>query len=112
MVYLTELKRVTKENTHGEVIIHCLQQRRRTPFIQREKISNLIEDMQQRGVIQPSASALASPIVIVPKKNDTLRFCINFHRVNVVTKRMFILFQESMTCLTYSVEHSISPHLI
>ena len=46
------------------------QQPRRTPFVQREQISKLINEMQQR-VVQPSASAWASPIVIVPKKDGT-----------------------------------------
>ena len=63
------------------------QQPCRTPFVQREKISKLIDDMQQRGVIQPSASAWASPIVIVPKKDGTSRFCVDFRRVNAVTKK-------------------------
>ena len=44
------------------------QQPRCTPFVQREKISKLIDEMQQSGVVQPSASAWASPIVIVPKR--------------------------------------------
>ena len=43
--------------------------------------------MQQRGVVQPSASAWASPIVIVPKKDGTSRFCVDFRRVNAVTKK-------------------------
>lgn len=47
------------------------QQSCRTLFVQREKISQLIDEMQQRGVVQPSASAWASPIVIVPKKDGT-----------------------------------------
>ena len=67
------------------------QQPRRTPFIQRQSISKLIDDMQQRGVVQPSASAWASPIVIVPKKDGTSRFCVDFRRVNAVTKKMFTL---------------------
>ena len=43
--------------------------------------------MQQRGVVQPLASAWASPIVIVPKKDGTSRFCVDFRRVNAVTKK-------------------------
>ena len=63
------------------------QQPRRTPFVRREKISKLIDEIQQSGVMQPSASAWASPIVIVPKKDGTSRFCVDFRRVNAVTKK-------------------------
>ena len=44
------------------------QQPRCAPFNQREKMT---DHMQKRGVIQPSASAWASPIVIVSKKDGT-----------------------------------------
>ena len=54
------------------------QQPRRTPFIQREKVSKLIDEMQQRGVVQPSASAWASSMVIVPNKDGTSQFCVDF----------------------------------
>ena len=71
-----------------QVIIHLLkEQPHHTPFVQREQILKLINEMQQRGIIQPSASAWASPIVIVPKKDGTSRFCVNFRRVNAVTKK-------------------------
>ena len=43
--------------------------------------------MQQSGVVQPAASAWASPIVIVPKKDGTSQFCVDFRRVNAVTKK-------------------------
>ena len=88
------------------------QQPRRTPFIQRKKISKLIDEMQHRGVVQPSASAWTSPIVIVPKKDGTSQFCVDFRRVNAVTKKMCIPSLELMTSLTHSMEHSISLHLI
>ncbi len=40
---------------------------RHLPFSQREVVSGLIDDMMKKGVIQPSASAWASPIVLVLK---------------------------------------------
>ena len=63
------------------------QPTRRTPFIQRDKIAQMIEEIQDRGVVQPSSSAWASPIVIVPKKDGTSQFCVDFRRVNAVTKK-------------------------
>ena len=60
---------------------------RRIPFAQREIVSKMIEDMQQKGVVQPSTSAWASPIVLVPKKDNTYRFYVDYRKVNAATKR-------------------------
>ena len=43
--------------------------------------------MLDRAVIQPSCSPWASPVVLVPKKNGSLRFCIDYRKVNSVTRK-------------------------
>jgi len=40
----------------------------RTPFIQREKVAQLIAEMRELGIVQPSSSAWASPVVLVQRK--------------------------------------------
>ena len=39
------------------------------------------------GVVQPSNSPWASPIVLVRKKDGTLRFCVDYRVLNSVTKK-------------------------
>lgn len=45
------------------------------------------EDMLDRKIIQPSSSPWASPIVLVPKKGGSVWFCIDYRKVNAVTRR-------------------------
>ena len=42
--------------------------------------------MIQQGVIQPSQSPWASPIVLVAKRDGGTRFCIDYQKLNSVTK--------------------------
>lgn len=51
---------------------------RRMPFVYCEKVSNMVDDMLRQGVIQPSVSPWASPIVLVPKKDNSYRFCVDY----------------------------------
>ena len=58
--------------------------RRQNPFV-REKEQEQVQDMLEQGVIRPSFSPWASPVVMVKKKDGSLRFCIDFRKLNAVT---------------------------
>ena len=59
---------------------------RRLPFAVRQEVAQQLRRMQEMGVIQPSNSPWASPIVLVRKKDNSLRFCIDYRKLNAVTK--------------------------
>lgn len=57
------------------------------PVVRREKMAKMITKMQDQGVVQPSSSPWASPVVLVPKKDVSLRFCVDYRRLNAVTRK-------------------------
>ena len=42
--------------------------------------------MLKEGVIEPCVSEWASPIVIIKKKDDTIRLCVGYRRFNAETE--------------------------
>ena len=63
-----------------------------TLIIYRDKITQMVNDMEKRGGVRPSSSAWASSVVLVSKKDGSLRFCVDFRRLNSIKKKMFIHF--------------------
>ena len=55
---------------------------RRVPFSLRGKVIELIDEMLEQGVIVPSSS----PIVLVAKKDGSTRFCVDYRKLNAITK--------------------------
>eukprot|EP00731_Ephydatia_muelleri_P037277 Em0434g3a len=60
---------------------------RRIPQARREEVRRLIQEMLDQGVIQHSDSPWSSPVVLAKKKDGSLRFCVDYRKVNEVTKK-------------------------
>ncbi|KAL4319444.1 hypothetical protein GQ457_18G018050 [Hibiscus cannabinus] len=57
----------------------------RYPASQKDEIEKLIKEMLENGVIRDSNSAFSSPIVMVKKKDDSWRMCVDYRRLNQLT---------------------------
>ena len=60
---------------------------RRIPPAHLEEVRSHLEGLMDRGVIRPSTSPYAAPIVVVRKKNGELRVCCDFRKLNAITKK-------------------------
>jgi hypothetical protein len=71
-----------KIETEGDPI--C-QRSYRAPLSKRQIIEETIDEMLAQDIIEPSNSPWASPVTLVPKKDGSSRFCVDYRRLNVVT---------------------------
>ena len=54
---------------------------------QKAEIENQIETMLSQEVIKVSTSPWSSPVVLVKKKDGTTRFCVDYRKLNAVTRK-------------------------
>ncbi|CAF4687014.1 unnamed protein product, partial [Rotaria socialis] len=50
-------------------------------------ISNQIQQMLHDGIIEPANGPYAAPVTLQPKKDGSLRFCVDFRQLNSATVR-------------------------
>lgn len=59
----------------------------RVSSAERKIISAQVEEMMGKGVIRESSSPWAAPVILVKKKDGTWRFCVDYRRLNAVTRK-------------------------
>ena len=52
-----------------------------------KEINDIVQELLDCGHVSPSMSPWASPVLLVPKKCGGLRFCIDYRKLNAVTKK-------------------------
>ncbi|TKR88791.1 hypothetical protein L596_012979 [Steinernema carpocapsae] len=55
------------------------------PYTIREKVVEMVHDYLREGIIRKSHSPWASPIVLVRKKDGSIRMCVDYRKLNSVT---------------------------
>ncbi|XP_026399851.1 uncharacterized protein LOC113295742 [Papaver somniferum] len=55
------------------------------PYIQKSIVEQLVKDMLNTGIIQPRHNPFASPILLVKKKDNSWRFCVDYRKLNSIT---------------------------
>ena len=62
-------------------------------------IDNLLHEMQSQGIIEPCQSEWASNIVLVTKKDGSIRFCVDYRKLNSLTQKDAYPLPRIDTCL-------------
>ena len=56
------------------------------PYALRKELNSELKEMERMGIIRKSSSPYASPIVVVKKKDGSNRICVDYRRLNKITK--------------------------
>ena len=81
---------------HTDIVAHEIhtgdhppikQRARREPIGMQGVVKAELEKMEKKNIIEPSSSPWGSPVVLVRKKDGTVRFCVDYRKLNSITKK-------------------------
>lgn len=58
----------------------------RLPHAYRDSVQKELKEMLELGIIEPTSSEWASPMVVIKKNDGSLRICVDYRRLNSVSK--------------------------
>ncbi len=67
-----------------------------------QKMKNYLIEHLNKNFISSSSISYASLILFIEKKNDSLRFCIDYRKLNALIKRnryLLLLINETLACI-------------
>lgn len=66
-----------------------------------EPVRKIFDDLLKNNIIRPSSSPIASPLVCIPKKDGTIRPCVDYRNINKIT----VPHRYSLPRINYIKEH-------
>lgn len=90
-----EVSSVSKGLGRTSLLTHTIDTGNATPIKQRyfclsperlKELNRQLDEMLELGVVEPSSSEWNNPVLMVPKSNGELRFCLDSRKLNSVSK--------------------------